>query len=143
MKRQLEFFAADAMAWREAQQPVTDGEGAVPDADDPAVLTRLVRWVPGLDTSGVGVITHDYVEEVYLLEGELTDLTLGRTLPGRALREPSARHAPRPLSHACRLAPCSKSGTASPHDEVEGAAVTQGSRCTTVALGARLMNWLP
>jgi hypothetical protein len=25
MKRQLEFFAADAMAWREAQQPGTEG----------------------------------------------------------------------------------------------------------------------
>src|SRR3984957_20789744 len=79
MKRQREFFAADAMAWREAQQPGTQEKVLSGDADDPAVLTRLVRWVPGLDTSGVGVITHDYVEEVYLLEGELTDLTLGRT----------------------------------------------------------------
>jgi hypothetical protein len=133
MKRQLEFFAADAMAWREAQQPGTEEKVLSRDADDPAVLTRLVRWVPGLDTSGVGVITHDYVEEVYLLEGELTDLTLGRTFRAGALREPSARHATRPLSHACPAAPCSKSGTASPHDELVGSAVTPsatpGSRC--------------
>jgi len=46
MKRQLEFFAADAMAWREAQQPGTQEKVLSQDADDPAVLTRLVRWVP-------------------------------------------------------------------------------------------------
>ena len=39
MKRQLEFFAADAMAWREAQQPGTKEKVLSRDADDPAVLT--------------------------------------------------------------------------------------------------------
>jgi len=67
MKRQLEFFAADAMAWRAAQQPGTEEEVLSRDADDPAVLTRLVR----------------------------------SRLPA---------------------APCSKSGTASPHDELVGSA---------------------
>jgi hypothetical protein len=41
------------------------------------ILTRLVRWDPGLDTTPAGVIRHDYLEEVYLLEGELVDLSLG------------------------------------------------------------------
>ena len=96
MKGQLEFFAADAIAWRETQQPGTEEKVLSRDADDPAVLTRLVRWVPGLDTSGVGVITHDYVEEVYLLEGELTDLTLGRTFRAGhyASRRPGMPHGP-------------------------------------------------
>ena len=31
-----------------------------------------------MGTSSAGVITHDYAEEMYLLDGELTDLTLGR-----------------------------------------------------------------
>ena len=79
MKRQHEFFAADAIAWRDAPQPGTQEKVLSQDAGDPAVLTRLVRWAPGLDTSEAGVITHDYVEEVYLLAGELTDLTLGQT----------------------------------------------------------------
>ena len=96
MKRQLEFFAADAMAWRAARQPGTEEKVLSRDADDPAVLTRLVRWVPGLDTSGFGVIIHDYVEEVYLLEGELTDLTLGRTFWAGyyASRRPGMPHGP-------------------------------------------------
>ena len=105
MKRQLEFFAADAMAWREAQQPGTKEKVLSRDADDPAVLTRLVRWVPGLDTSGVGVITHDYVEEVYLLEGELTDLTLGRTFRAGhyASRRPGMPHGPYRTPAGCTM----------------------------------------
>jgi hypothetical protein len=88
MKRQRDFFAAGAMAWR-----------------DPAVLARLVRWVPGLDTSGAGVITHDYVEEVYLLEGELTDLTLGRTFGAGhyASRQPGMPHGPYRTPVGCTM----------------------------------------
>ena len=105
MKRQLEFFAADAMAWRAARQPGTEEKVLSRDADDPAVLTRLVRWVPGLDTSGVGVITHDYVEEVYLLEGELTDLTLGRTFRAGhyASRRPGMPHGPYRTPAGCTM----------------------------------------
>jgi hypothetical protein len=105
MKRQLEFFAADTIAWREAQQPGTEEKVLSRDADDPAVLTRLVRWGPGLDTSGVGVITHDYVEEVYLLEGELTDLTLGRTFRAGhyASRRPGMPHGPYRTPAGCTM----------------------------------------
>ncbi|MFF0095513.1 hypothetical protein ACFYSF_37135 [Streptomyces canus] len=49
------------------------------DEADPEVLTRLVRWEPGLDTSLYGVIRHERVEEVHLLEGDLHDLTLDQT----------------------------------------------------------------
>ena len=96
MKGQREFFATDAIAWQEAQQPGTEEKVLSCDADDPAVLTRLVRWAPDLDTSGVGMITHDYVEEVYLLEGELTDLTLGQTFGAGhyASRRPGMPHGP-------------------------------------------------
>jgi hypothetical protein len=109
VKRQREFFAADGMAWREAQQPGTEEKVLSRDADHPAVLTRLVRWVPGLDTSGVGVITHDYVEEVYLLEGELTDLTLGRTFGAGhyASRRPRMPHGPYRTTAGCTFAQAS------------------------------------
>ena len=36
MKRQLEFFAADDMAWRATQQPGTEEKVLSRDADDPA-----------------------------------------------------------------------------------------------------------
>jgi hypothetical protein len=105
MKRQIEFFAAGAMAWREAQQSGTEEKVLSLDADDPAVLTRLVRWVPGLDTKDVGVLTHDYVEEVYLLEGELTDLTLGRTFRAGhyASRPPGMPHGPYRTLTGCTM----------------------------------------
>ncbi len=105
MKRQLEFFAADTMGWREAGPPGTEEKVLSQDADDPAVLTRLVRWEPGLDTSAAGVITHDYVEEVYLLDGELTDLTLGRTFRAGsyASRPPGMPHGPYRTPAGCTM----------------------------------------
>jgi hypothetical protein len=105
VKRQHEFFAADAMAWREAQQPGTEEKVLSHDAGDPAVLTRLVRWVPGLDASAAGVITHDYAEEVYLLDGELTDLTLGQTFRAGhyASRRPGMPHGPYRTTAGCTM----------------------------------------
>lgn len=105
MKQQREFFAADAAAWRQAPQPGTEEKVLSADAGDPAVLTRLVRWAPGLDTSDAGVISHDYAEEVYLLEGELTDLTLGQTFPAGhyASRAPGMRHGPYRTPAGCTM----------------------------------------
>ena len=105
MKQQLEFFATDAVAWRAAPQLGTQEKVLSQDAGDPAVLTRLVRWEPGLDTSSAGVITHDYVEEVYLLDGELTDLTLGRTFRtgDYASRQPGMPHGPYHTPAGCTM----------------------------------------
>ncbi|MFD4651430.1 cupin [Streptomyces sp. NPDC058441] len=93
------------MPWREAAQPGTEEKVLSQDPDDPVVLTRLVRWLPGLDTSDAGVITHDYVEEVYLLEGDLVDLTLGQTFgPGHfASRQPGMRHGPYRTPAGCTM----------------------------------------
>ena len=78
MKQEREFFDTSDVAWTAAtgspgveERVLSRGEGAL--------LTRLARWEPGLDTTASGVIRHEYVEEVYLLDGDLTDLTLGRT----------------------------------------------------------------
>lgn len=78
VKQEREFFDTADMAWTAAP-----GAGGVMEKvlsrGDGALLTRLAHWEPGLDTTKAGVIRHDYVEEVYLLEGDLTDLSLGRT----------------------------------------------------------------
>jgi hypothetical protein len=78
MKQEREFFDVADLAWTAvpgaegvAEKVLSMGEGVI--------LTRLARWEPGLDTTPAGVIRHAYVEEVYLLEGDLTDLSLGRT----------------------------------------------------------------
>ncbi|MET0693084.1 MAG: cupin, partial [Propionibacteriaceae bacterium] len=78
MKDEREFYPAAEVEW--ADDPSSPGVSQrVLSADGPVILTRLARWAPGLDTTASGVIRHTYVEEVYLLEGALTDLTLDQT----------------------------------------------------------------
>ena len=105
MKQELEFFTTNAMPWRDASQPGIQEKVLSQDPGDPTVLTRLARWTPGVDTGDSGVITHEYVEEVYLLEGELTDLTLGQTFgPGYyASRPPGMRHGPYRTVTGCTM----------------------------------------
>jgi hypothetical protein len=78
VKQEREFFDTADVDWTPApgvggvmEKVLSQGEGSI--------LTRLARWEPGLDTTPAGVIRHEYVEEVYLLDGDLTDLTLDRT----------------------------------------------------------------
>lgn len=95
-KPELEFHRPDGV-WAPAG-------GAVPGiwsqtlAEDPetGAYTGLQRYEPGVDTTPLGVRTHDYWEEVYLLEGDLTDLTLGQTFTAGmyACRPPGMPHGP-------------------------------------------------
>src|SRR5690348_10453531 len=72
-------------------------------AEDPATgaYTGLVRYEPGVDTSPLGVRVHAYWEEVYLLEGEFTDLRLGETFSAGmyACRPPGMAHGPWRTEH--------------------------------------------
>lgn len=103
MKSEHEFFPADALPWSDGPQPGTAEKILSRDESDPDVLTRLVRWEPGLDTSAAGVIRHEWVEEVYLLQGELRDLTLGRTFRAGeyAARPPGMEHGPYRTAGGC------------------------------------------
>lgn len=60
------------------------------------VATRVLRFVPGTDTSAVGTMVHDFWEEVYILSGSLHDLELGQTFETGtyACRPPGMRHGP-------------------------------------------------
>jgi hypothetical protein len=98
LKDEREFFATAQLPWTDAQATPGVSErvlSAAPGGDG-AELTRLARWAPGLDTSAAGVIRHTYYEEVFLLEGELEDLTLGRTFTAGhyASRPPGMPHGP-------------------------------------------------
>lgn len=84
--------------------PFTPCAGDVPEltervlAADPAtgVATRILRFQPGTDTTPNGVQVHDFWEEVYILEGSITDLRLGRTFVAGdyACRPPGMAHGP-------------------------------------------------
>ncbi len=75
-KTELEFFDTEAVPWR----PVTLRPGVSERilARDPerGLLTRVVRWDPGLDTSSAGPVAHPYFEEVLVLSGSMHDLRL-------------------------------------------------------------------
>ena len=98
LKDEREFFATTELPWRDAEAAPGVSERVL--SADPgsggAELTRLARWEPGLDTSAAGVIRHAYYEEVFLLEGELEDLTLGQTFTAGhyASRPPGMPHGP-------------------------------------------------
>ena len=101
MKEQNEFFGTADLAWTDAGGGITQ---KVLSADADGTLTRLARWAPGT-TSGAEIIRHEYVEEVYLLEGELTDLTLDQTFgPGDyACRPPGMPHGPYRTGTGCTM----------------------------------------
>jgi hypothetical protein len=104
VKSEHEFFPTGRLDWH----PLPDGiaERVLSrDDEDTALLTRLARWPAGLDTSPAGVITHDYFEEVYLLEGELHDLTLGTTFRAGdyTARRPGMAHGPYRTDTGCVL----------------------------------------
>ena len=104
-KPALEFFDAGALPWT----PV-DGQPGVSErvlARDPAtgMLTRMLRWDPGLDTSAAGPVRHDYVEEVLILSGSMHDLTLGATFGAGwyACRPPGMVHGPWRTDDGCEM----------------------------------------
>lgn len=105
MKRELEFIAACDQAWQPGPVAGTEEKVLSRDPDDPEILTRLVRWQSGLDTSQAGVITHEWVEEVYILEGELLDLSLDRSFGAGhyASRRPQMPHGPYRTPNGCTM----------------------------------------
>jgi hypothetical protein len=82
--------------------------GALDEADGSGTRTRLLRFAPGVYTTAPFV--HDYWEEVYLLQG---DLTVGNDAAGRggesfapgtyACRPPGAAHGPFKSESGCLL----------------------------------------
>jgi hypothetical protein len=96
-KPEFEFFPATDVAF-------TPCTGVVPEltervlALDPeaGTATRILRFEPGTDTTPNGVQVHDFWEEVYILEGSITDLRLGRTFSAGqyACRPPGMEHGP-------------------------------------------------
>jgi hypothetical protein len=102
MRDEREFFSVDDLPW--------ESDGAIEQrvlsrSDDGVTLTRLARWPSGHDTSAAGVIRHQYHEEVLLLEGELTDLTLGQTFRAGAYasRRPGMPHGPYVTETGCLM----------------------------------------
>ena len=103
-KPELEFQPVESVDF-------TPCEGVVPELtervlavdDEGGVATRILRFEPGTDTTPNGPQVHDFWEEVYVLEGSLTDLRLGETFTAGhfACRPPGMEHGPWVSSGGC------------------------------------------
>lgn len=58
--------------------------------------TTLQRWAPNARNAQAHPFAHPYVEEIYIVEGDLTDLTLGKRFEKGcyAYRKPGMEHGP-------------------------------------------------
>lgn len=96
-KPELEFHAPSG-CWRAPEGSEAPGieEQILAVDEDGGSYTRLLRFDPGADSSPNGVQVHDFWEEVYVVSGNVTDLSLGVTFgPGMyACRPPGMRHGP-------------------------------------------------
>ena len=96
-KPEREFFDVSVVGWTACAGTVSGLTERILAADEEAgVATRILRFSPGTDTTPNGVQNHDFWEEVYILEGSLTDLTLGETFTTGmyACRPPGMTHGP-------------------------------------------------
>jgi len=107
-KPELEFFRPDALPWEPVAASPTGGvagSGVVQKilSRDPASgdVTRLLRFDAGVETRET--ITHDFWEEVWILEGELVDLGKRQTFSAGmyACRPPGMVHGPYRVSKGC------------------------------------------
>ena len=70
---------------------------------DTGDTTRLLRMAPGVETSET--IAHDFWEEVWILEGGVTDVGKARTFEAGmyACRPPGMRHGPYRSERGCLM----------------------------------------
>lgn len=93
---QQEFHAATpSTAWT----TITPGIAQLVLNEDPSTgrRTLLQRWDPSTTNSPADqVFVHDYVEEIYMVDGDLFDITLGEgwSKGAYAYRKPGMRHGP-------------------------------------------------
>ena len=103
-KPEFEFFPAANVHWTPIPGKVSGVYERIlaPDPET-GVATRMLRFSPGTDTSPNGTLTHDFWEEVYILEGAIYDIPLGKkfTAGMYACRPPGMKHGPWKTEEGC------------------------------------------
>lgn len=97
IKPELEFHAPTS-EWRKPSGDLSEGitERMLSEDQQGRAYTRLLRFDPGADSRPNGPQVHDFWEEVFIVEGDLTDLRLGKrfTAGMYACRPPGMVHGP-------------------------------------------------
>lgn len=96
-KPEFEFTPSASVEFTDCE-PHVDGltEAVLARDDVNDVVTRILRFEPGTDTSLNGPLSHDFWEEVFIFEGSFVDLRLGKTFRAGdwATRPPRMVHGP-------------------------------------------------
>ena len=104
-KQELEFFDVAARPWRDVPESKCTGLHERILSGDPKTgnYSRVLRFDPGCDTTPNGVQTHDFWEEVYIVEGSIIDLRLNREFRAGqyACRPPGMPHGPWKSPNGC------------------------------------------
>lgn len=104
-KKELEFTNTNFLGeWRPIEgAPEGMWEKILSFDPETGDTTRLVRFEPGLETSDI--LAHDFWEEVYILEGSMTDtrknITMGRGY--YACRPVGMQHGPYRVPQGCTM----------------------------------------
>ena len=105
IKEELEFFDVTGKPWRPVPGSKCTGLRERILSGDPNTgdYTRILRFDPGCDTTPNGVLTHDFWEEVYIVEGSFIDLTLNQEFRAGqyACRPPGMPHGPWKSPNGC------------------------------------------
>jgi hypothetical protein len=100
-KAELE-FEPPAAEWTPAGDKVAGiWEQILSKDDETGAHTRLLRFDPEVSSERNGTLTHDFWEEVFIVQGDLTDLRLNETFTAGmyACRPPGMPHGPWRSSH--------------------------------------------
>ena len=102
-KTELEFFDTASIPWLPVAGRPGVSERVLVQDPDCGLVTRMVRWDPGVDTSRTGPVAHDYFEEVLILSGSMYDLRLEQTFGAGwyASRPPGMLHGPWTTAEGC------------------------------------------
>ena len=93
-KPEFEFFEVQTLEERPVKEQPGLTERILSHDPETGNYTRMLYFPPGAVTAGV--VTHDFWEEVYILEGAIFDLALGQnfTKGMYACRPPGMPHGP-------------------------------------------------
>jgi ChrR Cupin-like domain len=96
-KRELE-FQLPKRPWRTPDGSIAWGisEQILSADEEGRAYTRLLRFEPGADSSPNGPQVHDFWEEVFIIDGDITDLRLDERFTSGmyACRPPGMEHGP-------------------------------------------------
>ena len=106
MKPEIEFRSVEEVPWTQCAGDATGlWERVLAKDGDSGIATRILRFDPGADSSPNGVQVHDFWEELYIISGELRDLTLGETFRAgmQSCRPPGMEHGPWISETGCEI----------------------------------------